>query len=59
MNVCHLHASIDSVLIAERDSKNGNYASVSPINSTDCLEANQVILVTNSIIFVAFVSYLI
>lgn len=47
---CVSPASIDSVLIAERDSKNENYASVSPINSTDCLEADQVILVTNSII---------
>lgn len=38
---CVSPASIDSVLIAERDSKNENYASVSPINSTDCLEADQ------------------
>jgi beta-amylase len=47
---CLSPASIDSVVIAERDSKNGKYASVSPINPVDCLEADQVILVTDSII---------
>jgi beta-amylase len=36
-----LPAFIDSVLIAERDSRNGKYASASPINSVDCLEADQ------------------
>ncbi|KAJ1431184.1 Glycoside hydrolase, family 14 [Sesbania bispinosa] len=38
---CLSPASIDSVVIAERDSKNGKYASASPINSVDCLEADQ------------------
>ncbi|PNX54888.1 beta-amylase 8-like protein [Trifolium pratense] len=38
---CLLPASIGSVLIAERDSRNGKYASVSLINSFDCLEADQ------------------
>lgn len=37
--------SIDSVVIVERDSKN---ATASPINSVDCLEADQVILVIHS-----------
>lgn len=39
---CLSPASIDSVVIAERDSKNGKYGSTSPINSVDCLEADQV-----------------
>ncbi|KAI4327917.1 hypothetical protein L6164_020326 [Bauhinia variegata] len=34
-------ASIDSVVIAERDSKSEKYASASPINPVDCLEADQ------------------
>lgn len=49
---CLSPASIDSVVIAERDSKNGKYASASPINSVDCLEADQVVLATNSIAFI-------
>lgn len=35
-------ASIDSVVIAERDPKNEKYASTSPIHPVDCLEADQV-----------------
>ncbi|KAI9083822.1 hypothetical protein K1719_034080 [Acacia pycnantha] len=34
-------ASIDSVVIAERDSKNEKYPSANPINPVDCLEADQ------------------
>ncbi|KAJ7953308.1 Beta-amylase [Quillaja saponaria] len=34
-------ASLDSVVIAERDTKNERYTSASPINSAECLEADQ------------------
>ncbi|XP_059442304.1 beta-amylase 8 [Corylus avellana] len=34
-------ASLDSVVIAERDTKSEKYTSVSPINSVECLEADQ------------------
>lgn len=34
-------ASFDSVLVAERDLKSDKYASVSPVNSVECLEADQ------------------
>ena len=44
---CLSPASIDSVVIAERDSKNDKYASASPVNPVDCLEADQVIFVNN------------
>lgn len=44
-------ASLDSVVIAERDTKNGKYASTSPINSVECLEADQVNILTHSIIY--------
>lgn len=40
-------ASLDSVVIAERDTKNEKYASTSPINSVECLEADQVIFLTH------------
>lgn len=36
-------ASLDSVVIAERDMRSEKYASVSPINSVECLEADQLI----------------
>lgn len=39
--------SIDSVVIAEKDSKNDKYAIASPINPVDCLEADQVIFINN------------
>ena len=35
--------SLDSVVIAERDTKNEKYTSTGPINSVECLEADQVI----------------
>ncbi|XP_040986545.1 beta-amylase 8 isoform X1 [Juglans microcarpa x Juglans regia] len=34
-------ASLDSVVIAERDTKSEKYTSASPINSVECLEADQ------------------
>lgn len=64
---CLSPASIDSVVLAERDSKSGKFASASPIDSVDCLEADQVSLVvtdssydvpelnTNCIMFTSFV----
>ncbi|XP_010275178.2 PREDICTED: beta-amylase 8 [Nelumbo nucifera] len=36
-------ASLDSVVVAERDSKTDKYTHVSPINSPECLEADQLI----------------
>lgn len=41
-------ASLDSVVIAERDTKSEKYPSASPINSVECLEADQVSSFTNS-----------
>ncbi|KAH1234612.1 Beta-amylase 8 [Glycine max] len=38
---CLSPASIDSVVIAERDSKTEKYTNASPINTVDCLEADQ------------------
>lgn len=35
-------ASLDSVVVAERDFKADKYASASPINSPECVEADQV-----------------
>lgn len=40
-------ASLDSVVIAERDTKSEKYTSASPVNSVECLEADQVNLFTN------------
>ena len=34
--------SLDSVVIAERDTRSEKYPSASPINSVECLEADQV-----------------
>lgn len=39
-------ASLDSVIIAERDTRSEKYSSASPINSVDCLETDQVILLS-------------
>ncbi|PPR99771.1 hypothetical protein GOBAR_AA20883 [Gossypium barbadense] len=36
-------ASLDSVVIAERDTRSEKYPSTSPINSVECLEADQLI----------------
>ncbi|KAK0589989.1 hypothetical protein LWI29_021158 [Acer saccharum] len=36
-------ASLDSVVIADRDSRTDKFTSVSPINSVECLEADQLI----------------
>lgn len=36
-------ASLDSVVIPERDARTDKYTSASPINSVECLEADQVI----------------
>ncbi|XVE57262.1 hypothetical protein DITRI_Ditri04bG0077500 [Diplodiscus trichospermus] len=36
-------ASLDSVVIAERDTRSDKYTSASPINSVECLEADQLI----------------
>jgi len=52
---CLSPASIDSVVIAERDSRNEKYTNASPVNTVDCLEADQVILMANSS---GFMSYL-
>ncbi|GAU27743.1 hypothetical protein TSUD_215540 [Trifolium subterraneum] len=42
---CVSPASINSVVLAERDSKNGKYASVSLVDSVDCLEADQLTVI--------------
>lgn len=46
--------SLDSVVLAERDTKSEKYASASPINSVECLEADQVNLFTNSCDYTSF-----
>ena len=50
--------SLGSVVIAERDAKNEKYASGSPINSAECLEADQVLLLTLKIITCFFFLFL-
>lgn len=35
-------ASLDSVVVAERDARGEKYANASPINSPECVEADQV-----------------
>jgi beta-amylase len=47
-------ASLDSVVLAERDTKSEKYASASPINSVECLEADQVNLCTKSCDYASF-----
>ncbi|OMO91330.1 Glycoside hydrolase, family 14 [Corchorus capsularis] len=42
-------ASLDSVVIAERDTRSEKYPSASPINSVECLEADQLIQDVHSV----------
>lgn len=39
-------ASLDSVVVTERDTKGEKYTSTSPISSAECLEADQVTLLS-------------
>lgn len=47
-------ASLDSVVITERDAKNEKYAASSPLNSAHCLE-DQVIFFSNKLFFPHFI----
>lgn len=50
-------ASLDSVVIAERDTRSEKYPSTSPINSVECLEADQVNFELHIDCFLFFLSF--